>query len=715
MLSYRRCAAIVALWFLYCGCFAQTQDDLKPFVVDHRKALLAHSPVDVSFLLDAPAGKHGFIGVRDGHLATSDGQRIRLWGMNVSDWSPGSTMIPSKEDAPLWASTLARFGVNCVRLQFLDLEAPRGLLNKNREDSQGFDSGQFDREDFFLSELEKRGIYIDINLLVGRRFKAGDRLPDYDKVRQGAKQVSLFDARMIELQKDYARQLLDHLNPYTKLEYREDPAVAFVEINNENALSIGSRERSPFYDSELTKLYNQWLLRNLPGPEIDSLRALTQVSKNEQIPLMHGQDEIANAPKERFYAESRFLNDTERNYFEDMRNFLKDTLGVKSIIIATADHSHAHSGYPILLATSSFESVDGHTYWEHPGEHSPKKPMVDDPLNSTVAELSRSAVAGKPYTVSEVNNPFPNPYGSEGIPILAAYGDLQDWDAIMFWTFEPKRSADWKPYVGDAFDMSLDPVKMAELAGGALTFLRSDISPARVTIQRTYTPDQVFDSARLPGSARPYFTPGFPSYLALEHEVRIASLNGPPTQPFVSVPPPESIVSDTAQLKWYTSAQKGGLVTVDAPRTQALIGFVRANGKSATHLAAKVQNTFCTIVLTSLDSKPIEESSRMLLTTGSRIENTAMQWNPDHSGLSDWGHSPSLIEPVEGTIMLRGLSGAGAVLVRALDGSGQPFGAPNRTVRHGRDWQISIGSPITTWYEITVRGKGRNDTQGSLK
>ena len=71
------------------------------------------------------------------------------------------------------------------------------------------------------------------------------------------------------------------------------------------------------------------------------------------------------------------------------------------------------------MDTSQLDIVDGHTYWQHPGERNFKHaPMVNDPFNSTVVELSRTAVAGKPYTVSVVNNPFPSQFASEGIPIL---------------------------------------------------------------------------------------------------------------------------------------------------------------------------------------------------------------------------------------------------------------------------------------------------------
>jgi len=98
-----------------------------------------------------------------------------------------------------------------------------------------------------------------------------------------------------------------------------------------------------------------------------------------------------------------------------MEGYVKGTLGSKSLVIATADHSHSGSGYPILLATSAMDVIDGHTYWQHPETNVRKSPMVNDPFNSTVVELSRSAIAGKPYTVSEVGNPFPNDYDGEGI------------------------------------------------------------------------------------------------------------------------------------------------------------------------------------------------------------------------------------------------------------------------------------------------------------
>src|SRR4051794_40186361 len=101
--------SIAACFAVLCGLQARGQWDdslLKPFVMNHRAA--AASPADVSFLLEGPAGKDGFVRVRDGHLVKGNGQRLRLWGVHLTDWSRGSVLLPPKEDTAMWASTLAR-------------------------------------------------------------------------------------------------------------------------------------------------------------------------------------------------------------------------------------------------------------------------------------------------------------------------------------------------------------------------------------------------------------------------------------------------------------------------------------------------------------------------------------------------------------------------------------------------------------------------------
>ena len=680
--------------------FSQWDDSLlKPFVMDHRAGGV--SPVDVSFLLDAPAGKGGFIRSEGGRFVKPDGKRIRFWGVHLTDWSRGSVMIPSHEDAALYAATLARYGVNLVRLHFIDLPAPRGIIDSRKNDSRSFDAGQLDRLDFEIAEFKKRGIYVDLNLNVGRSYKAGDGVKDFDKIQWG-KGLTLFDPRLIELQKEYAQNLLSHVNPYTKTAYKDETSIAIVEILNENAIYMGFRAPTPYYDEELTGIYNEWLKQNRTPEEIKKLRELAAVAENAPVPRLKGQ-ETGSAPRERYAIEMAFYTALESKFYLEMSAYLKKDLGVKVPITGTADHSHTSSPYTMLESLSKLDIVDGHVYWQHPGSPPPvNTAMVNDPFNSTIVQLSRTAFAGKPYTVSETNHPFPNDWAAEGIPLLAAYGSLQDWDAIIMYTFEPKRDAEWKSYVGDPFDISLDPVRMTQMAVGALTFLRGDVRAARETVARTYSRDQILDSRRLPRTEQPYFTPGFPLGLPLQHAMRIQSLDGAPTAKFAAVEA-NPIVSDTKELSWYKSAAKTGMVTVETDRTQALIGFVKANGKAVKNLSADLTTNFASLVLSSLDGKAIGESGKLLLSAGSRVTNTNLKWNEAHTRTANQGESPSLIEPVAGTLVLRDLKGAKAVAVSALDGAGRGIGEAVQAKKTPAGWEFPLGATVTTWYYVSVQ------------
>jgi hypothetical protein len=144
------------------------------------------------------------------------------------------------------------------------------------------------------------------------------------------------------------------------------------------------------------------------------------------------------------------------------------------------------------------------------------------------------------------------------------------------------------------------------------------------------------------------------------------------------------------------------MVTVDTPRTQALIGFVKAEGKEVGNLAADIRNTFCTILLSSMDKQPIATSSKLLLVAGGPVQNTGQAWNSAGTDVTAWGGSPTLVDQVRGTIVLRKLEGARGVSVQPIDGAGQPLGAPVQATASGDGWKIPVGVPTTTWYQITV-------------
>ncbi len=697
-------------------------ENWTPFTVDWSREV--HSPADVSFLLDAPAAKNGPIRVQEGHLAYPDGRRFRIWGVNAT----AAATVPAKEHAVQIARRFAQVGINCVRFHFLDRFAPDGLLAAGREDSLSFDPVQLDRFDFFVSELKKVGIYSNINLNVGRTYRDGDGVKD-NRLLGFAKALTYFDPRLLELQKDYASRLLKHRNAYTDCEYRSEPAVVTVEIVNENSLVeawfsgrlLGKNttknpgtwtDITASYEKDLTARFNEWLGNRCDRATLDSFRKEAAVGPQDLIPRLVP-DQFNKASEQRFRTEASFYMEIEAQYFDGMRKFLKEELAVQAPIVGTSDHNHGRSGYPLLSATSVLDIQDGHVYWQHPryltGERGARTgfeitntPMVDDPLNSTVVQLSRTAASGRPYTVSEVGHPFPNEYACEGIPILAAYAALQDWDGIYWYTLAHRDVAAAGDSAIGHFDLFPDPVKMTQLAAGAMMFLRPDVRPAEKTITRSYSREQVVDSLRLPYSERPFFTPGFSTVIPLRSGVRWTSLDGQPTAA-LKEDAADPIVSDTGELSWFHAQRGSGLVAVNTPRSQALVGYIGSGGKETGQMKASTETGFCAVTLSSLDENPIARSGKLLLTCTSRVENSNMVWTANRKSLEKWGTAPTRIDAVQGDVLLKNLEKAAAITAQPLDGSGSPLGSPVAAAESPEGWTITLGNPATTWMVVEVR------------
>ena len=135
--------------------------------------------------------------------------------------------------------------------------------------------------------------------------------------------------RLLQLQRDYARKLLTHYNPYTKSEYRNEPAVACVEIVNENSLvefwcrnwlqgkltqdhPAPQLDFSPYYEKIISQMYQDWLAKNRTPEQLAQLRKLAGVKPDAPIPRTKRQD-FRDCPAELFHTALRAINtDLER-------------------------------------------------------------------------------------------------------------------------------------------------------------------------------------------------------------------------------------------------------------------------------------------------------------------------------------------------------------------------------------------------------------------
>ncbi len=239
-----------------------------PFTVAWDDSL--ENNIDISnIVLDAPAGEHGFVKIKEGHFYFEDGLRTRFWGINLTF----KGCFPEKAVADKTAEHLAKYGFNLVRLHHMDtIRSPSGIISRESDDTQVIDDEQLDRMDYFIHKLKENGIYVNINLHVGREFTEEDGVVDAELLPDLSKIVTIFDDRLIELQKDYAKKLLRHYNPYTEKRYCDDPVIAMVEITNENSLFPAWQDGAllgaegdhfkalpEYYVEELDLKWNEWL------------------------------------------------------------------------------------------------------------------------------------------------------------------------------------------------------------------------------------------------------------------------------------------------------------------------------------------------------------------------------------------------------------------------------------------------------------------------
>ncbi len=461
------------------------ESEWYPFVISEN--LDPNSPANIGKLvLDPPAGKHGFVKVKDGHFYFEDGVRAKFWGTNLCF----NACFLSKEQAEIIADRLAFFGFNAVRLHHMDFYfEPQGIfedINPASNDPQSkkttkLSEAQLSRLDYLIYQLKKHGIYVDMNLLVSRHFTTADGVIDADKLDMAAKPVSMFDPKLIELQKRYAEDLFTHYNPYTKLRYCDDPVIALIEITNENSIFdywysnklngpfIGLKEGSipNYYVKELDKKWDRWIQQKYQA-ETHALRPILKFA--------------TTYPKERIEDAKNFYTDLQHNYFDDIIEFLKHKINIKVPIAGMG----GYSGKNDLVSLSSCDFIDTHAYWDHPrfpnrswdekNFRIHNNSMLSDNNLGIIGEIENSFPNNnKPYTVTEWNHCYPNQYAYETPVLLAAYATKNNWDALFQFTFADGWEA--KPVfnsISGYFDLIANTQQLILCSLGSLVYNSGD-------------------------------------------------------------------------------------------------------------------------------------------------------------------------------------------------------------------------------------------------
>lgn len=595
-------------------------------------------PIDLSFMYknDKPAGKHGFLKAEGEKFAFEDGTEARFWGVNFNS----AQNFPSHEHSEKVAKRLAKTGVNIVRFHQLDGEwsTPnifRFSRGANPLNTLSFDPESMDRLDYLIYCLKKEGIYVYMDLLTYRRFQSGDGVEAVGWLKDAAKPYSTFSRKLIELQKKFNNDLWNHVNPYTRLAYKDEPAIVLTEVANECDLWSSNVSLEP-YRSELEKMYRKWAAEN----KVKVGKEKVEFDKND-----------INIQK--------FFIKVTTDYYQEMIAHMRD-LGVKIPIAGTNWTINAAH----LTAQTAGNFIDSHSYHYNFGLwHDGNKQFMNEPMtgrkNNMIPGLAYYSVQDKPFFVSEWDNPWPNEWRAESSLLLAAVGVMQGWGGFTVHTYRYSLDEDVdmiaKPITGEAlngvyfrgglFDVFNDPAKFGLFYHAALITRRGDVKPAEKTVN--IIPADLF--ARV-GQTLNLTAEKHRVKTVLDGQVAKGDMSVSTDKPFIN-PSEKEVLSDTKEL--YRNLEKK-IGWIDSPQTKAVYGFIGNEGEiklaDATIHAA---TDFATIAISSLTDEPISNSTNMLLTAVGRAENTNCKYNEDHTQVLDTGHGPILVEVIEARIKIK--------------------------------------------------------------
>jgi len=546
-------------------------------------------PMDAGEWVHAPAGGHGFLTVRDGHFAFEDGTAARFFGVDLD----GEAALPSHEQADWLVQRLAQMGCNLVRLHHLDAPGlPQNIFDPSVEDTQHFSADSLDRLDYLLAQLKARGIYVYLDLLVSRQFKAGDGVAAFRELPKGAKIAAEFNERLIDLQQRYARDLLTHTNPYTKTRLVDDPTIALMEIINESSLFRLPKKLKTLPDVYRSELQSKWM----------------------EFAKQHGESQ---PDAERYQRVDdplveQFLSELQLAYFHRMHAFLRD-LGLK---IPVAGSNYGLGGAD-LQTNAALDFIDRHAYWDPPrgqvgilGTFHNRSLLQSPDADNPIVKLASLRVPGKPFVVSEWNVDWPNDERAVGPLVMAAAASIEGWDAVLQFSYQGERAP---ARLASNFDISSMPEMLWQWPVAARLFHRGDlrggVASWPIAIARPATDRGQTSSA---GPA-----------------------NGGDSRP--------------AHIEWNASA---GTFTIGTARTQAALGHVGGSTIALPDARLTVSTPFAAIALSSLDASPIGESTHLVVSAVARSENRGMRFNALRTQLRDAGSEPILQEPVVGELRL---------------------------------------------------------------
>ncbi len=635
-----------------------------------------------------PLAKGKFVTVSNKHFRYN-GKRIRFWGACYC-----SSTKQSIKNLDLCFDRMVDAGFNIVRYNLshrIYVDRTRNDMHHVVKTVKGSDS-QMDRMDYSLYCAKQRGMFFWILLDHYRMgLKPGDYdvLPD-DGTREQwvkwAKKVApshhaYVDDRVGAAYIAYAKNLLNHVNPYTNKRWADEEAIAMYEMGNENKVSIslvtGSLYKSSpdFVKRNVEKKWNAWLkqtyrtdaaLKKVWGKleKGESLAkgniayapiagSITKVmnaagyqpeyivkgAANTKYPQRRGQDIVAFG-----YWLFKTYND---KFIREIRSIGKPGVGVSVVPITHSGHfGRQLTGY---YAQSQY---DYSTYGIYGFVLRPWEVAKSNPYYPYVTRVNAHPVMGqpidvmrvkdKPYLIYEVNDHGPDPYHVEFPLRFASLISHQNSDGACWFHWDLDS---WMPALNTDNDYANSPICMPAKAypNAVLAFCNDEVKVAAIK-----SAGAIFLTGAIPPAANPrhvvigkdrLLTPPFNVIGdAVEWQMRhyawreglVVSFD--PTKKTTKIPPAHPHWrSRYAQMGPYVKfdwSTKKGTQVINSPQARAIVGFYGPDAKIGDLTIKGVDQEYSSITFVAEDGKPLTNSGKILATFLSTSHNTGVKIDP---------------------------------------------------------------------------------------
>ncbi len=700
----------------------------------------SNAVLDLRGMNEKTAGESGFVRLgADGQFVRGDGTPIRFWACGSGEYQKDSKELASH------ARFLAKIGVNLVRLhtQIAPVGKNPELTEVNQKEIDGIWRA--------VAAFRREGIYVVIS-----PYWANDKHVTRWGIDGYTGDADLwgllfFNETLQRGYKAWVRALYEPSNPYTGIPLAKDPAVAIIQVQNEDGMFFWTMQgMKPHQKALLGSEFANWLKMKYGSLENaskgwDGFSARGDDLDRGIVDIMliweWTQDQTGGKAA-RLADQLEFFAQTQRKFYADIADYYHKELGCQQLINAsnwiTADgvrlndvERYTDTADDVLAVNRYFTGVhEGkNNGWRiDPGDRYTNNPGV---LNPRDLPTNLKQVVGHPILVTESSWVNPLDDQSEGPFLIAAYQSLTGV-AGYCWFTATAAQFDNDPYY-DFLNMGgqhpfrkwscSTPALMGNFPAAAMMyrcgFLRQ--GDAVVVEHRSLADlwqrrmpaiaeDKGFDPNRMAGERGEKVNGGVVDPLAfLVGPVRVTYGGDEKPNEIADVSKwidreHKIITSNTGQIRLDYGR---GVCTIDAPAAQGVSGFLGQVGPvRLSTMDVDCHNDHASILAVSMDGLALGESKQILVQMGTRarpegwIEQVATWTSADHKTVNqgfqiiNTGHMPFRMASADARITIRNSIVKTATV---LDTAGYPTGKIDLDSSGG---QASFKAPADAMYVV---------------